>query len=572
MKKILFLSFLLSAVVRFSAAEAIDTIGMASEFEVAQQWLQSQGVDSIDGLLAEQVTDYYCVLNGRNKPCFAIVARQEFWSELDSPILAYGTDERFSYRANPQSKHYFAFIHQYDLQLASLSDPVRAGEVCYHPQHEEVKPLLGKTVWGQRAPYNQLTVPVHGKHSPVGCVPVAVGQVMHYYAWPECGRYHSFYKGPNQQMLQVNFSSYHPAWSQIGDRYQPADSLEARETATFLSFCGMGLDAVYGEQATSVNLNNIKDFLVNNMSYSGTTNLQDKLAENEIVAALYHELDASRPVIVGGAAHAFVIDGYQGGFFHLNLGWGGICNGYYRLTLKAPAAVRSPHLMFTSLVTGISPMRETVSRTVTLTKKLRLADVLSEEEKATVTHLTVSGPLRSDDVRLLRQMAQRTLISLNLRHAQITNDKKPFATYPATYTWNKKKYDMRDMASAAKWRDFCSKVGTDHDGFIYRRENGVVYADCYLMRNWVSTYMFRDCTSLQRLVLPESTTYIQMAAIVDCSCLCTLNLPEKVRKVEKHAVTHCRALDEVTYFVDTELVPGAFHRLSPVFKAARAVN
>ena len=49
----------------------------------------------------------------------------------------------------------------------------------------------------------------------------------------------------------------------------------------------------------------------------------------------------SRPVLYAGTssggAHAFVCDGYDGnGLFHINWGWGGMCNGYFKLSVLNP--------------------------------------------------------------------------------------------------------------------------------------------------------------------------------------------------------------------------------------------
>lgn len=52
---------------------------------------------------------------------------------------------------------------------------------------------------------------------------------------------------------------------------------------------------------------------------------------------LYDELKAGRPVMYAGRkyifyGHAFVLDGYRDGYFHVNWGWSGGLNGYYLLT------------------------------------------------------------------------------------------------------------------------------------------------------------------------------------------------------------------------------------------------
>ena len=54
-------------------------------------------------------------------------------------------------------------------------------------------------------------------------------------------------------------------------------------------------------------------------------------------AIIYGELVAKRPVIYSGskvskAGHAFICDGYKDGLFHINWGWGGHYDGYFKLS------------------------------------------------------------------------------------------------------------------------------------------------------------------------------------------------------------------------------------------------
>ena len=59
---------------------------------------------------------------------------------------------------------------------------------------------------------------------------------------------------------------------------------------------------------------------------------------------IYHELQYARPVIYRAttsskSAHAFICDGYDGyGLFHINWGWAGLSDGYYRLQALNPGA------------------------------------------------------------------------------------------------------------------------------------------------------------------------------------------------------------------------------------------
>ena len=54
------------------------------------------------------------------------------------------------------------------------------------------------------------------------------------------------------------------------------------------------------------------------------------------------DLDQGRPLVYKGytsdysAGHAFVVDGYDGDYFHLNWGWSGSYNGWYLLSNLSP--------------------------------------------------------------------------------------------------------------------------------------------------------------------------------------------------------------------------------------------
>ena len=58
---------------------------------------------------------------------------------------------------------------------------------------------------------------------------------------------------------------------------------------------------------------------------------------NEWIELIYNELKQHRPVVYGGQSsgggHEFVCDGYQGeDYFHINWGWGGMSDNYFKLS------------------------------------------------------------------------------------------------------------------------------------------------------------------------------------------------------------------------------------------------
>lgn len=82
--------------------------------------------------------------------------------------------------------------------------------------------------------------------------------------------------------------------------------------------------------------------------YDGAAHMvyRDEYANADWEKMIYDELAAKRPVYLSGTSvsgtsvvgHAFVCDGYDGeGLFHINWGWGGMSDGFFRLTLLNPS-------------------------------------------------------------------------------------------------------------------------------------------------------------------------------------------------------------------------------------------
>ena len=69
---------------------------------------------------------------------------------------------------------------------------------------------------------------------------------------------------------------------------------------------------------------------------------KDEYPESTWLDIVKIELDQGRPLIYKGytsdyaAGHAFVIDGYEGDYFHLNWGWSGSYNGNYLINNLSP--------------------------------------------------------------------------------------------------------------------------------------------------------------------------------------------------------------------------------------------
>ena len=56
---------------------------------------------------------------------------------------------------------------------------------------------------------------------------------------------------------------------------------------------------------------------------------------------------------------------------------------------------------------------------------------------------------------------------------------------------------------------------------------------------------FKDCSSLQRLILPDGLREIGPWAMMRCACLREITLPESVRQVHLQSFSWCTRLEKV---------------------------
>ena len=99
---------------------------------------------------------------------------------------------------------------------------------------------------------------------------------------------------------------------------------------------GMGCKMGYGPSSAAGFPEGV-NALVNYFGYDDGTHIESR--GNYTIAGwnelLYNELATGHPIAFAGTntggAHAFVLDGYDmDGLFHVNWGWGGLDNGYFR--------------------------------------------------------------------------------------------------------------------------------------------------------------------------------------------------------------------------------------------------
>jgi len=209
-----------------------------------------------------------------------------------------------------------------------------------------VSPLLGDIAWKQYGNnnidpdcdkvYNKFcpaintTKPHLCGHAAVGCVAVAMGQIMRYWEWPYMADIPTAIGGSIREKHFYNWNNM-PSWLSDSSSMQQVDM-----TAAFLRDCGYDLNMDYGESSGARNDSAFNSFL--HFGYDEETLLC--IQRNYTMGwdnKLYTELSEGRPVYYTGMdygyyGHAFVLDGYDSfGLFHVNLGWNAGANDYYNI-------------------------------------------------------------------------------------------------------------------------------------------------------------------------------------------------------------------------------------------------
>ena len=210
-----------------------------------------------------------------------------------------------------------------------------------------IKPLI-KVNWNQNGAYAKYCpIDKKGKRTLVGCVAVAMAQVMSVYQYPKAPKGNGVYWKPNEsQSTYITLKNEKPYdWEKI---MSGADNKD--EVARLLYHCGVAVRMKYGADVSTAYMVDIREGFIHNFCYRHDSlkhyvKLYDEITgENSFTRHAYsderwsnlilNELKQGRPIIysLGLLSHAANVDGFDGvNAFHLNYGWGGESNGYYTL-------------------------------------------------------------------------------------------------------------------------------------------------------------------------------------------------------------------------------------------------
>ena len=319
----------------------------------ANAFLSSKGIpvrQSLDmayaqpGKAAEARSLYY-VFNVGNDKGFVIVAGDD----AVSPILAYADRGDFSEREMaPAAK---AMLESYAQQIEMIQqDPSLS--VAAATSYAAIAPMV-ESQWNQSEPYNYMCPTIEGEpgRSVTGCVATAMAQIIYYHKHPveqtkaiPAYELSSRYVIPGADPVTLNWDAMQLTYTGS----EAEDDPSALAVAQLMVLCGKSVKMSYSSSASGAASESVPAALKEYFDYDGAAHMvyRDEYANADWEKMIYDELAAKRPVYLSGTSvsgtsvvgHAFVCDGYDGeGLFHINWGWGGMSDGYFRLTLLNPS-------------------------------------------------------------------------------------------------------------------------------------------------------------------------------------------------------------------------------------------
>ena len=247
-------------------------------------------------------------------------------------VLMYSKTGAFNPLSLPESQR--AWLDNYSCQIEYLNhhpELPRFSPVLRTSSRENVEIML-ETRWHQNSPFNY-----YCPNGIVGCTNTAMTQVMYYYKFPqdsipEIPGYVSIDNKVYPSLPPTKFE-----WDLILPVYKSGEytSENGRAVAQLAHYCGKSIMSWYSNVVTMGWFYYIPRALKNYYGYdaSATYLIRDDFTYETWEEMVYQQIRARHPLVYSGygknanVGHAFVLDGYEDGYYHVN--WGGGGSGEY---------------------------------------------------------------------------------------------------------------------------------------------------------------------------------------------------------------------------------------------------
>ena len=291
--------------------------------------------------MAGRVSGLY-VFNAEQNQGYVIVSNDD----RTAPILGYsetGTLDPDNMPCNMRAwlqgyADEIAWLNEHNIQPTASQNPRRTASAVKAP----IAPLV-KTHWDQGSPYNDNCPEYESDNKAVtGCVATAMAQVMKYHEYAnmtgDIPGYDTDFQGSSCIAVSTLTATSFDWGNMLNDYTNSATDTQKSAVAKLMQYCGASVKMHYGSVSSS-NTTEVVTALKTYFGYNSTAQMavRSLYTYNEWIELIYNELKQNRPVVYGGQSsgggHEFVCDGYQGeDYFHINWGWGGMSDNYFKLS------------------------------------------------------------------------------------------------------------------------------------------------------------------------------------------------------------------------------------------------
>ena len=274
---------------------------------------------------------------------FAVVSADERMT----PVLGFSQADSFDPKDIPAGMRELLNSYAREYEALTGGKPISLTRHRVEGVQEQVGPLLS-TEWGQNAPFNNKCPEWQGERCITGCVAVTSAQTMRYYQYPDSAKGKAEYTTKTLGIpIREDLAAYKFDWPNMRSQYsQGASNIEKNAVADLLYTCAVTAQMDFGLKGSSASSTNQTRSLVENFGYdSDIANIhKDYMTTSEWQRLMLNELNAEspRPVIYAAISpenggHSFILDGYKADedgypFYHINWGWEGYCNDYFKLS------------------------------------------------------------------------------------------------------------------------------------------------------------------------------------------------------------------------------------------------
>jgi len=433
-------------------------------------------------------------------------------------ILAYSTNGAYDEATAPPNLK--AWLEACRHQLTAQQRPkARKAKPRFVPQ-DKILPLIA-TRWDQGTAagnaYNLLAPIVDDSTCVAGCVATALAQVMRYHQWPTdtcrgIPAYDSGRPGVLDSLPPARF-----AWELMATSYEGSESEEEIQAiAQLMLYCGHATKTLYTPKRSEAYGSDATKALIDIFDYPNAKYVKcadfDDDTWNRMI---YNELSSSRPVVYFGyssvGGHCFVCDGYDSNdFYHINWGWGGRGDGYYKLSMLHPT--------------------ETGEETV-------------DEMGYSLNQYAIIGIARnaaaSDNIHFADSVAKRICVE----------------------NWDANEDGELSKEEAAAVR---SLSGVFEDDSTLTSFNELCF---FTSLQSVGKDAFKNCRQLKAITLPVAITEIGDHAFEGCALLEAITIPENVFAIGKGIFDGCSRLTSIDVAPDNPIYDSRDHCNAIVFTA-----